>query len=66
MTRTYLDATALGDFDGDGTVEVNADELAGLAGTEVTMVVKRRKHAASLVLTIGELDYLAAAPPAAD
>jgi hypothetical protein len=32
-------ATAAGDFDKDGTVETNGDELAGLVGTQVTMVV---------------------------
>lgn len=32
-------ATAAGDFDGDGTVETNGDELAGLVGATVAMVV---------------------------
>ncbi|MGH3364605.1 MAG: hypothetical protein ACRDOW_07730, partial [Nocardioidaceae bacterium] len=32
-------ATAVGDFDKDGTVETNGDELAGMLGNQVTMVV---------------------------
>ncbi|MDF1606409.1 lytic transglycosylase domain-containing protein [Nocardioides sp. YIM 152315] len=32
-----LTAVALADFDGDGAVETNADELAGLVGIEVTV-----------------------------
>ena len=32
-------ATAVGDFDQDGTVETNGDELAGMVGKSVTMVV---------------------------
>lgn len=34
-----LGATAVGDFDGDGTVETNGNELAGMVDTKVTMVV---------------------------
>jgi hypothetical protein len=34
-----LDATAVGDFDGDGTVQTNRAELEGMLGREVTMVV---------------------------
>jgi hypothetical protein len=33
-----LDATA--DHDGDGTPETNADELAGLVGTAITVLVE--------------------------
>ncbi|MBI2244534.1 MAG: lytic transglycosylase domain-containing protein [Nocardioides sp.] len=34
-----LAATALADFDADGSVETNAEELAGLADTEVTVTL---------------------------
>jgi membrane-bound lytic murein transglycosylase B len=34
---TQLNATAAYDFDGDGTVEANADEFAGLVGANVTI-----------------------------
>ncbi len=34
-----LAAAALADFDADGTIETNAEELAGLADTEVTVTV---------------------------
>jgi hypothetical protein len=36
------DATAAGDFDGDGAAETNGAELAGLVGKTVTMVVVER------------------------
>ena len=36
---TFLAATSSADFDADGTVESNSDELTGLAGTEVTLLV---------------------------
>ncbi|GAB2457539.1 hypothetical protein GCM10027062_41870 [Nocardioides hungaricus] len=58
----YLAAPALGDFDGDAVVETNAEELAGLAGTEVTLTVLRREDAAPQVLRIGDLDYVATDP----
>lgn len=36
------DATAAGDFDGDGATESNGAELAGMVGSTVTMVVVER------------------------
>ncbi len=56
----YLAAPALGDFDGDATVETNAEELAGLVGAEVTLTVRRTTDdAAPVVLAIGGTTYLA-------
>ncbi len=55
----YLAAAALADFDGDGTVETNAEELAGLEGTEVTFVVTAAKaDEVPQVLAIGDEDYV--------
>jgi hypothetical protein len=36
---TFLAAAAVWDFDADGVVETNTEELTGLAGTEVTVLV---------------------------
>jgi hypothetical protein len=33
----YLAAAALADFDADGAVESNGEEISGLAGTEVSL-----------------------------
>jgi hypothetical protein len=56
----YLAAAALSDFDADGTVETNADELAGLAGTEVTVSVSMTDDAPAVLLAIGGDDYVVA------
>lgn len=54
----YLAAAALADFDGDGTVETNAEELSGLEGTEVAFdVTIAEDGAAPRVLAIGGHDY---------
>jgi hypothetical protein len=37
---SWLAASALADFDGDGTVESNGDELTGLVGTQVAVKVE--------------------------
>lgn len=55
-----LAASALSDFDADGTVETNAEELAGLAGTEVTVTVMMRDDAPPRLLSIGGRDYTVA------
>ncbi|MCB0894316.1 MAG: lytic transglycosylase domain-containing protein [Nocardioides sp.] len=55
----YLAAAALADFDADGTVETNAEELAGLEGTEVTLVVTEPEGGdLPQVLAIGNDDYV--------
>lgn len=56
----YLAAAALADFDADGTVESNADELAGLAGTEVTVTLTVLDDAPAPLLKIGDVDYVVA------
>ncbi|GAW48191.1 MULTISPECIES: lytic transglycosylase domain-containing protein [unclassified Nocardioides] len=56
----YLAGTALGDFDGDGTFETNADELAGLVDTEITVDVTTTADEPPVLLAIGDLDYVAA------
>ena len=53
-----LTATAAADFDGDGTVETNAAELAGLVGATVTVQVSAGTDPAA-VYTIGEYRYRA-------
>lgn len=62
-----LAADALADFDGDGVLETNAAELAGLVGTEVTLVVTvvdpDDEDAVARVLAIADEDYLAAEGP---
>jgi hypothetical protein len=55
----YLAGTALGDFDGDGTVETNADELTGLVDTEITIAVTTTADEPPVLLAIGDLDYVA-------
>ncbi|WP_343908200.1 lytic transglycosylase domain-containing protein [Nocardioides aquiterrae] len=55
----YLAADALADFDADGTVETNADELAGLADTEVTVTVALTDDAPAVLLAIGDDEYVA-------
>jgi hypothetical protein len=55
----YLAGTALGDFDGDGTVETNADELTGLVDTEITITVTTTADEPPVLLAIGDLDYVA-------
>ena len=54
-----LAATALSDLDADGTVETNADELAGLTGTVITVEVT----AAAVVQTVDGAAYLPPAQP---
>jgi len=51
-----LTATATADFDGDGTVETTAAELAGLVGATVTVQVSAGTDPAT-VYTIGEHPY---------
>ena len=53
----YLAATALADFDADGSTETNTDELAGLVDTEITVEVAAADGAAPVLLGIGDLDY---------
>ena len=54
-----LAATALADFDGDDTIEANAEELTGLAGTEITVTVTvPEADEAPVLLAIGEDTYL--------
>jgi hypothetical protein len=53
-----LTATAAADFDADGTVESNADELAGLVGSTVTLQVAVGTDPAT-VYTIGDQPYRA-------
>ena len=60
-----LAAQALADFDADGTVETNADELAGLADTEVTVTLSvpdDGEDVAPVLLAIGEDAYLPEEP----
>ena len=54
----YLATEALADFDADGVLETNADELAGLADTEVTVTVTVTDDAPAVLLAIGEDAYL--------
>jgi hypothetical protein len=49
----FLAATAVWDFDEDGVVETNADELTGLAGTEVTLLVMPDTAPAEVVAVNG-------------
>ena len=60
-----LAATALADFDADGSVETNAEELAGLAGTEVTVTVTvpATNDADPELVAIGEDAYRSEPPP---
>ena len=64
----YLAAVALADFDADGTLETNADELAGLAdaATEVTViVVPGVDDAPAVLVAIGDDEYVADEDPEA-
>ncbi|WP_395695558.1 lytic transglycosylase domain-containing protein [Nocardioides sp.] len=56
----YLAATALADFDADGTTETNAEEVAGLLGTEVTVLatVPEADDEVAQVLEINDLAYV--------
>jgi hypothetical protein len=53
----FLAATSSSDFDADGVVESNAEELTGLAGTEVTVQVAR-DTAPAVVLTLNGVAYV--------
>jgi len=61
-----LAAEALADFDADGTLETNAEELAGLADAEVTVTLSvpddqgEGQDVAPVLLAIGEDAYLPA------
>jgi hypothetical protein len=55
----YLAGTALGDFDGDGTVETNTAELTGLVDTEITVAVTTTAGEPPVLLAIGDLGYVA-------
>jgi hypothetical protein len=61
----YLGATALGDFDADGVVETNREEITGLVGARVALTVTGGSTPARIV-EINALDYVRAAevPPA--
>jgi hypothetical protein len=54
----YLAATALADFDADGAVETNTQELAGLVGTAITVTVQSADGGGPpQVLAIGDQTY---------
>lgn len=54
--ETQLAAPAADDFDADGTVETNAQELAGLVGTSVTLQVVQGPDS-DVVYVINGMDY---------
>ena len=54
--ETHLVAPAADDFDADGIVETNAQELAGLVGTSVTLQVVKRSDS-DVVYVIDGMDY---------
>ena len=56
---TQLAAQATHDYDADGTLATNAEELAGLVGTKVTLLVTEGTGAtpADTVYSINGLDY---------
>lgn len=51
-----LSRTAAHDFDGDSTLETNQDELSGLVGQSVTLLVQQQAGA-DLVYAINKMDY---------
>lgn len=51
-----LARTAAHDYDADGRIETNADELDGLVGRQVALLVEKRA-AASVVYVVQGLDY---------
>jgi hypothetical protein len=59
---TWLATTAIADFDLDGTVETNADELTGLIDTEVVVDVTDGTDPVQLV-TINDASYLPTESP---
>jgi hypothetical protein len=56
---SYLNTTALYDFDGDGTVETNFAEVSGLVGSTVTMggYLCGCQQSRLMVYTINGLEY---------
>jgi hypothetical protein len=54
--ETQLVAPAADDFDADGTVETNAQELAGLVGTSVALQVTKTVGS-DVVYVINGMDY---------
>ncbi|WP_344149106.1 lytic transglycosylase domain-containing protein [Nocardioides koreensis] len=52
----FLTTAASADFDGDGTLESNAQELTGLVGTQVSLQVTRGT-APAVVLAVNGADY---------
>jgi membrane-bound lytic murein transglycosylase B len=54
---TYLAAAALGDFDADGAVESNREEISGLVGTDVSLEVADGSIPA-LVVSINGVAYV--------
>jgi hypothetical protein len=56
---SVLSAQAAHDYDGDGTRETNAEELTGLVGTKVTLLVTETAGTPGsyAVYTIDTLDY---------
>ncbi|HJR39610.1 MAG TPA: lytic murein transglycosylase [Nocardioidaceae bacterium] len=52
-----LGAAAADDFDDSGTTGTNAEELAGLAGKEVTLLVEKPSTGVAVVYTINGMDY---------
>jgi hypothetical protein len=55
----YLNSTALNDFDGDGTLETNFEEVSGLVGLTVTMggYIMGCQQSRLMVYTINGLEY---------
>jgi len=56
---SVLSAKAAHDYDGDGAIETNAEELARLVGTQVSLLVTEPASTPDsyTVYTIGTLDY---------
>ncbi len=52
-----LGAAAADDFDGNGTTGTNADELAGLAGKDVTLLAEKTSTGVAVVYTINGMTY---------
>jgi hypothetical protein len=55
--EAYLDTSALDDFDGDGTVGTNREELTALEGATVTLEVIDNGDGTATVVTVNGLDY---------
>ncbi|WP_180934003.1 hypothetical protein [Nocardioides ungokensis] len=53
----FLAAPALADFDADGAVESNTDELTGLAGTTITVLASPDPTRPAVVLTLNGTSY---------